>query len=250
VQRLLVLVTLLITVVNEAAYGDDVQVAVAANFTAPMQKIAAGFEEDTGHHALLSFGSTGQFYAQIKSGAPFQVFLAADDKTPARLDKEGLTVPGSRFTYAIGSLVLWSATPDLVDPKGAVLHSGTFAHLAVADAQLAPYGAAALETLTKLGLVEKLQSKIVLGENIAQTYQFVASGSAELGFVALSQVMRDGKISKGSAWIIPGELYAPLRQDAVILATGRNSAAAVALMQYLKGAQARAVIRSYGYAIQ
>lgn len=243
----LMIAFLLIAAMSKVACADGVQVAVAANFTAPMQQIAIEFEKDTGHHALLSFGSTGQFYAQIKNGAPFQVFLAADEKTPAKLDGEGMTVPGSRFTYAVGSLVLWSTNPDLVDPKGAVLEKGTFEHLAMANAQLAPYGAAAVETMERLGLAGKLRPKIVQGENIAQTYQFVASGSAELGFVALSQVMRNGKISSGSAWIVPAGMHAPLRQNAVILANGKNSAAAIALMQYLKSPKARAVIKSYGY---
>jgi molybdate transport system substrate-binding protein len=232
------------------AHADEVQVAVAANFTAPMKAIAADFEKDTGHKALLAFGSTGKFYAQIKNGAPFQVFLAADDETPAKLDKEGLTVPGSRFTYAIGTLVLWSAKPDLVDTKGAVLGKGNFEHLAMANPKLAPYGAAAMETLTKLGLADKLQAKIVQGENIAQTYQFTATGNAELGFVALSQVMKGGKVNDGSAWIVPAAMHTPIRQDAVVLASGKDNLAAVALMKYLKSAKAVAVIKSYGYEVQ
>lgn len=233
-----------------SARADEVQVAVAANFTAPMQKIAAEFEKDTGHKAMLAFGSTGKFYAQIKNGAPFQVFLAADDETPAKLDKEGMTVPGSRFTYAIGSLVLWSAKPGLVDAKGAVLGKGDFAHLAVANPKLAPYGAAAMETLAKLGLSDKLAAKIVQGENIGQTYQFTASGNADLGFIALSQVMKDGRIGSGSAWIVPASMHAPIKQDAVILAAGKDNAAAAALMKYLKSAKATAVIKSYGYEIE
>lgn len=232
------------------AHADEVQVAVAANFTAPMKIIAADFEKDTGHKATLAFGSSGKFYAQIKNGAPFQVFLSADDAKPAQLEKEGLTVPGSRFTYAIGTLVLWSAKPDLVDAKGAVLEKGDFAHLAVANPKLAPYGTAAMETLAKLGLTDQLQGKIVQGENIAQTYQFVATGNAELGFVALSQVMKDGKIGRGSAWIVPASMHAPIRQDAVILSGGKGNAAAEALMKYLKSAKAVAVIRSYGYEVE
>ena len=232
------------------AHADEVQVAVAANFTAPMKIIAADFEKDTGHKATLAFGSSGKFYAQIKNGAPFQVFLSADDAKPAKLEKEGLTVPGSRFTYAIGTLVLWSAKPDLVDAKGAVLEKGDFAHLAVANPKLAPYGTAAMETLAKMGLTDKLQGKIVQGENIAQTYQFVATGNSELGFVALSQVMKDGKIGRGSAWIVPASMHAPIKQDAVILSGGKGNAAAEALMKYLKSAKAVAVIRSYGYEVE
>ncbi|BCB26010.1 molybdate ABC transporter substrate-binding protein [Sulfurimicrobium lacus] len=232
------------------ALADEVQVAVAANFTAPMKAIAAEFEKDTGHKAQLAFGSTGKFYAQIKNGAPFQVLLAADDETPAKMEKEGMAVAGSRFTYAIGTLVLWSAKPGFVDDKGAVLAKGEFAHLALATPKLAPYGAAAMETLTKMGLVDKLQAKIVQGENIGQTYQFAATGNAELAFVALSQVIKDGKIGAGSAWIVPQSMHAPIRQDAVILASGKGNAAAEALMKYLRSAKATAVIKSYGYAVE
>lgn len=225
----------------------DVSVAVAANFTAPMQKIAAAFEQETGHKAVLSFGATGKFYAQIKHGAPFQVLLAADDETPARLDKEGLTVPGTRFTYAIGRLVLWSKQPGGVDDKGEVLRKGAFDRLAVADPKLAPYGAAAMETLTRLGLLPGLQGRLVQGENIAQTYQFVATGNAALGFVALSQVTSDGRLAEGSAWVVPANLHAPIRQDAVVLSPGKDNPAAIALVAYLKGERARTMIRSFGY---
>jgi molybdate transport system substrate-binding protein len=239
----------LLMVLAGPALAGEVQVAVAANFTAPMKAIAADFEKDTGHKAQLAFGSTGKFYAQIKNGAPFQVLLAADDETPARMEKEGMTVAGSRFTYAIGTLVLWSARPGFVDDKGAVLARGGFAHLALASPKLAPYGAAAMEVMEKQGLVDSLKTKFVFGENIAQTQQFVVSGNAELGFVALSQVMKDGKIASGSAWVVPSSLHAPIRQDAVILAAGKGNAAAEALMKYLKSAKAAAIIRSYGYAL-
>jgi molybdate transport system substrate-binding protein len=229
------------------ALADEVNVAVAANFTAPMQKIAAEFEKDTGHKALLAFGSSGKFYAQIKNGAPFQMFLSADDETPAKLEQEGLAMPGSRFSYAIGTLVLWSGKPGYVDAGGEVLKRGQFNKLALANPKLAPYGAAAVETLAALGLRTALEPKFVLGENIAQTWQFVATGNAELGFVALSQVMKDGKLSSGSAWIVPARLHAPIRQDAVILSSGKGNAAA-ALAKYLKGDKAKDIIKSYGYA--
>jgi molybdate transport system substrate-binding protein len=244
------LAALAFALISGFANADEVQVAVAANFTAPMRAIAADFEKDTGHKALLAFGSTGQFYSQIKNGAPFQILLSADDETPAKLDKEGMTVPGSQFTYAIGSLVLWSAKPYFVDRKGTVLKKGNFEHIAIANPKLAPYGAAAMETLTKMGLIDKLQAKFVQGENIAQTYQFAASGNAELGFVALSQVMKNGKIGAGSGWIVPATMHAPIRQDAVILANGKDNAAAEALMKYLKSAKALAVIKSYGYEVE
>jgi molybdate transport system substrate-binding protein len=212
-----------------------------------MQKIAAEFEKGTGHKAQLAFGSTGKFYAQIKNGAPFQVLLSADDETPARLEKEGLAVGGTRFTYAIGTLVLWSARSGYVDGKGDVLKKGAFQHLALANPSLAPYGAAAVEVLNRRGLYAALEPKFVQGENIAQTFQFVSTGNAELGFVALSQVMKDGKISDGSAWIVPATLHTPIRQDAVILTGGKDNPAALALMKYLGQDKARAIIKAYGY---
>ncbi len=225
----------------------EVQVAVAANFTAPMKAIAVDFEKATGHKAILSFGASGKFYAQIKNGAPFEVLLSADAEIPARLEKEGAAVPDSGFTYAIGKLVLWSAQSDLVDEKGEVLKKGDFEHIAIANPKLAPYGEAAVETLTRLGLIESLQPKFVQGENIAQTYQFVATGNAELGFVALSQVYEAGKVKSGSAWIVPANLHAPIRQDAAILIPGKDSPAARTLMAFLKTDKARMVIKSYGY---
>lgn len=244
-KQLFVAAALVLAGLTHAA---EVNVAVAANFTAPMQKIAAAFAQDSGHTAVLSFGSTGKFYAQIKNGAPFHVLLAADDETPARLEKEGLALSGTRFTYAIGRLVLWSKQPALVDAKGEVLRKPNGAgRLAVADPKLAPYGAAAVETLQKLGLLASWQPRMVQGESIGQAYQFAATGNAALGFVALSQVMVDGKLGEGSAWVVPAELHAPLRQDAVVLASAKDNAAATALMAYLKSDKARAIIRAYGY---
>jgi len=238
---------LLILPLAGGALAGEVQVAVAANFTAPMQKIAAEFEKDTGHKAQLAFGATGKFYAQIRNGAPFQVLLAADDETPAKLEKEAMAQTGSRFTYAIGKLVLWSAKSGYVDDKGEVLKKGDFTKLALANPKLAPYGAAAMEVLGKLGVLGAVQPKFVLGENIAQTWQFVGTGNAELGFVALSQVMKEGRISTGSAWIVPANMHTPIRQDAVILSSGQGNAAAEALMKYLKGDKAKAIIKGYGY---
>lgn len=229
--------------------ADEVQVAVAANFGAPMQKIAADFEKDSGHTVRLVTGSTGKFYAQIRNGAPFEILLAADDETPLKLEKEGAGIAGSRFTYAIGKLVLWSAKTGVVDGKGEVLKRGDFRHLALANPKLAPYGLAASETLKALNLADTLQTKIVLAENITQAQQFVATGNAELGFVALSQVIKDGRIAEGSAWIVPAELYSPIRQDAVLLDKGRGKTAAEALLRYLKSEKARAVILAYGYAL-
>ncbi len=242
-----ILVPIILTFAQSPARADDIQVAVAANFSAPMKQIAALFEQETGHKVLISSGSTGKLYEQIKNGAPFQVFLAADDKTPAKLDSELLTVAGTRFTYAVGKLVLWSAKPGFVDGKGEVLRQSAFQHIAVANPKLAPYGAAAIETMTKLGVLAGIEPKIVLGENISQTQQFVASGNAELGFVALSQVMKDGKSVDGSMWVVPADLHSPICQDAVLLATGKGKPAAEELMKFLKGDKARAVIASFGY---
>ncbi len=231
------------------AQAGQVQVAVAANFTTPMQDIAALFAKETGHKAELSFGSTAKFYAQISHGAPFDVFLSADDKTAGRLVSDGKAIGTSLTPYALGSLVLWSPTEALVDSQGKVLSTGSFAHLAIANPKLAPYGAAAMQTLEKLGLARTLQPKLVMGENIGQAYQFVHTGNAQLGFVALSQVMKDGKITKGSAWRVPADMHSPIRQDAVLLERGKDNPAAAALLQYLKSDAARAVIKSYGYGI-
>jgi len=238
---------LLALMAGAAAQANEVHVAVAANFTAPMQKIAAEFEKDTGHKAVLAFGATGKFYAQIVNGAPFEVLLAADDETPARLETEHRTVPGTRFTYATGKLVLWSAKDGYVDNQGQVLKTGNYAHLAIANPKTAPYGAAAIETLTKLNLLDRVRGKLVQGENIAQTYQFVSTGNAPLGFVALSQVYREGRFTSGSGWIVPANLHGPIRQDAVILAKGSANPAAKALEDYLKSNKAKEIIRSYGY---
>lgn len=230
-----------------SAQAGEAMVAVASNFTAPMQTLAIGFEQETGHKAVLSFGSTGQFYAQIKNGAPFDVFLAADSATPVKLETEGYAVSGSRFTYAIGALVLWSAKEGFVDDKGEVLTKGAFAHLSIADPEKAPYGAAAVETLRKLGRYDALHSKFVTGNNIAQAHQFVTTGNAELGFVALSQIYKNGGLTGGSAWIVPGNFHEPILQDAVLLTKGRDNPAAHALLQYLKGPKAATIIESCGY---
>lgn len=230
-------------------HAAEVSVAVAANFTAPMKAIAAEFARDTGHVAKPAFGASGKFYAQIRNGAPFQMLLSADDETPAKLAQEGLADPASRFTYAIGTLVLWSAKPGVVDAKAEVLKKGQFNKLALANPKLAPYGKAAIEVLTGMGLLDGVTPKLVLGENIAQTWQFASTGNAELGFVALSQVMKDGKIASGSGWIVPAKLHTPIRQDAVILDSGKDNPAAVALVKYLKSDKAKDIIRGYGYEI-
>ena len=231
------------------AHADEVQVAVAANFAAPMKAIAARFEQETGHKVLSTVGATGKFYAQIKNGAPFEILLAADDDTPARLEKEGVGVAGSRFTYAIGKLVLWSAQPGLVDDKGDILKKPSYDHLAIANPKLAPYGAAAVEAMKKLNVYGAIEPKLVVGESIAQAQQFVASGAAPLGFVAMSQVFEGGTLKSGSAWVVPAGLYSPIRQDAIALDKGRNKPAVAAFLAWLKSDAAKVIIRSYGYAL-
>ena len=230
-----------------AVQAATVRVAVAANFSAPMQKLAQAFEEESGHTAVLAFGSTGNFYAQIRNGAPYEVLLAADDETPLKLENEGLGVAGSRFTYATGRLVLWSSQPRLVDDRGEVLRAGSVKRLAMANPKLSPYGLAAQEVMTRLGVLSELQARIVQGENIAQAYQFVATGNAPLGFVALSQVSLDGRMPQGSGWLVPAALHTPIRQDGLLLSPGKGKPAALALMAFLKSARALALIRSHGY---
>ena len=226
------------------ASAADVQVAVAANFTEPAKQIADAFAAKTGDHALLSFGSSGQFYTQIAHGAPFEVFLSADADRPAQAEKEGLGVAGTRFTYAIGRLVLFSKTEGLVDAKGAVLKAGKFEKLAIADPTTAPYGAAAVQTMTKLGVYDALQPKLVKGTSITQAYQFTETGAAELGFVALSQVVNE---TGGSRRLVPEADHTPIDQQAILLTTGAADPVAKAFLAFLKGAEARKIIKSYGY---
>ncbi|WP_028456522.1 molybdate ABC transporter substrate-binding protein [Chitinilyticum litopenaei] len=230
-----------------AAHADTIPVAVAANFMPVMQKLAPGFEKQSGHTLQLSSGATGKFYAQIRAGAPFMVLLAADDTTPLKLEQEGLGITGTRFNYATGQLALWSPLAGAVDKDGAVLKLANFRKLAIASPKAAPYGQAAMETLQALKLDATLAPKLVQGESIAQTYQFVATGNADFGFVALSQIMENGKLRAGSVWIVPATLHHPIRQDAILLKPGVNSAGARALLDYLKTPAARAVMQQYGY---
>lgn len=235
---------------SAAAQAEVVQIAVAANFTAPARALAEIFARTTGHEAKLSFGATGAFYTQIKNGAPFDILLAADDERPIRLEKEGDTVAGSRFTYTIGQLVLWSAKPGLVDGEGAVLKGGNFNKIAIANPKLAPYGAAAVETMDKLGLAAALTPKLVTGESIGQTYNFIATGNAELGFVALAQVLDGGKLKSGSMWVVPAKHHAPIIQDAVILKRAAANPAAKAWMALMRSPNTQDFIRSYGYEVK
>lgn len=241
----LMLAGLLATAPNVRA--DEVSVAVAANFAGPLAKLGEGFTTATGHTLKVSAGSTGKFYAQIVAGAPFELLIAADDETPKKLIAEGLAVPGSNFSYAIGRLVLWSAQPGYVDDQGAVLAAGRFRHLAIANPKLAPYGRAAMDVMKARGLTDAIAPKLVTGESIAQAYQFVSTGNAELGFVALSQVAAPGKPVIGSYWRVPAALHGAIRQDAVLLKAGAKNPAAAALLAYLKSAPAQAVIQAYGY---
>jgi molybdate transport system substrate-binding protein len=247
--RLLMRTSLVLALVTTAlaARGADVLVAVAANFAGPTRGIAEAFHAVSGHTLKVSAGATGKFYSQILAGAPFEVLLAADQQTPRRLVATGHAVAGSQFTYAVGRLVLWSARPGLVDDQGAVLAAGAFDKLALANPKLAPYGVAALQVLRARGLADALAPKLVTAESIAQAYQFVATGNAELGFVALSQVQLPGRPAIGSMWRVPQALYEPIRQDAVLLAAGRSNPAAAALLEYLKGAEAQRLIAAYGY---
>lgn len=229
------------------ANAGEVNAAVAANFTEPVRLIAEAFQKDTGHTVKLSFGSSGKFYSQIKEGAPFDVFLAADEKNPKLLEKEGLAVEGTRFVYALGKLVLWSAQPSYVDDKGYVLRKGSYNKIAYADPKLAPYGLAAKETLEDMGLWSVVQSKLVTGESITQTYQFAATGNAEMAFIALSQIIRDGKVTEGSWWIVPAHMYNPIKQAAVQLSAAKDKEAAQAFLTYLRNEKSVAIIRSFGY---
>jgi len=225
----------------------EVHVAVASNFAAPMGRIVDLFQRETGHALSVSLGSSGKLYAQIVGGAPFDVFLAADDEMPKRLAQEGLALGSSHFIYALGKLVLWSAQPNFVDAGGAVLRKGDYSKLAIADPKLAPYGMAAKETMEKLAMWNAMQRKLVKGENITQAYQFAVTENADLAFIALSQVMHDGKVTQGSWWLVPDELHKPIRQGAVMLSGAKDKVAAQAFLDFLKSKRAAAIIRSFGY---
>ncbi len=230
-----------------ALHAAETQVAVAANFAEPVRAIAQVLHKTTGHTLKITLGSTGRLYAQIRNGAPFDVLLAADTRAPEQLEADGLAQPGSRFTYATGKLVLWSANAAKVDGQGAVLKGDGFRKLAIANPKTAPYGAASVEAIDKLGLTAALTPKLVQGESIGQTYNFAVTGNAEIAFVALSQVLEGGRLKSGSMWLVPQHLYAPIRQDAVLLKTGANNEAAIALMKLLQSPDIKTLIRSYGY---
>lgn len=230
-----------------AAAAGEVLVAVAANFAVPLERLGAGFTAATGHTLKVAAGATGKFHSQIVAGAPFEVLLAADDETPGKLVEQGHAVPGSRFTYAVGRLVLWSARPGFVDDQGAVLASPKVARIAIANPKVAPYGAAAMQVLQARGLATTLAPRLVTAGSIAQAFQFASSGNAELAFVALSQVAVPGQPATGSHWLVPAHLHREIRQDAVLLKPGAANPAAAAFLAYLKSAPAKALIQSFGY---
>lgn len=230
-----------------SAQAAQATVAVAANFAEPLRALAAVLEKTTGHRLEIVVGATGRLYAQIANGAPFDLFLAADQATVAKAESEGLTVPGSRFLYATGQLVLWSARPDLVDKQGQLLRQDGWRRLAVANPRTAPYGAAAMQTLAQLGLTQALAPRLVQGESIAQTYNFAHTGNAELAFVALSQVLEGGRLKSGSMWVVPAQYHEPIRQDAVLLKRGARNEAARALVKLMQSPAGQDLIRSFGY---
>lgn len=232
---------------HTAALAAEAQVAVAANFAEPIKAIAAVLEKNTGHTIKVTLGATGKLYTQIRNGAPFDVLLAADSTATAKLEAEGMAVRGSRFTYATGRLVLWSAREGRVDRQGAVLRAPDLGKVAYAAPKVAPYGVAAVEVMDRLGLRSALTPKLVQGESIGQTFNFVHTGNADVGFVALSQVMHQGRLRGGSMWLVPQELHSPIRQEAVLLQRGASNEAAQALLQLLQAPASRALIRSFGY---
>lgn len=253
-MRLPKLLSLLVCALSAWAAGGPTQaavahVAVAANFAEPMQAMAAMLEKDTGHTLRITVGATGKLYAQIRHGAPFDVLLAANVEVPQALERDGLARPDSRFTYARGRLVLWSAKINRVDPSGDVLHRADLGKVAFANPKVAPYGEAAVQAMERLGLGKALAPRLVQGESIGQTYGFVHSGNADVGFVALSQVVDGGKLKSGSMWLLPQTLHEPIAQDAVLLQRGAHNAAAQALLQLLRSDKGRALIRAYGYDI-
>lgn len=244
---LLVTSSLLQAKTDTSTSSQPVHIAVASNFTFAMKALIAEFKETTGHSVKASYGSSGKIYAQITHGAPFDVFFSADQAKPMALEEKQLIVDGSRFTYAVGALVLWSVQTNLVDDQGAILKANAFNKLALANPKLAPYGTAAMEVLTHLNLVETTRKRWIQGENIAQTYQFISTGNAELGFVSLAQLKQTPRAKQGSSWVIPQTLYSPIKQDVVLLKRGQENTTALAFHAFVQSPKARAIIESFGY---
>jgi molybdate transport system substrate-binding protein len=240
-------VLILCGLMSSPVWAGEVSVAVASNFAAPMERIVPLFEKESGHTVKVSLGASAKLYTQIRKGAAFDTFLSADEEIPKRLLQEGLAVGGSRFVYATGRLVLWSAQSGFVDDKGLVLNRGNFNLLAIANPVNSPYGVAAKETLTKLTMWNAMQRKLDKGDDVIQTFQFAATERTELAFIALSQVMHDGKVTAGSWWLVPPEMHNPIRQSAVLLSGAKDPAAAKAFLGFLKSEKATKVMRGFGY---
>jgi molybdate transport system substrate-binding protein len=246
-RGLYTVILVLYGLMSSPVYAGEVNVAVASDFAGPMEHLVPLFQKESGHTVKFTLGATGKLYLLIKGGVAFDAFLAADEETPKRLLQEGSAVGGSRFAYATGRLVLWSVQPGLVDDKGAVLNKGNFDRIAISNPTFSPYGVAAKETLTKLTMWNSIQRKLDKGNDVTQTYQLAATEKVDLAFIALSQVMRDGKVSSGSWWLVPSEMHNPIRQNAVLLTGAKDQAAAKAFLVFLKGEKARAVMRGFGY---
>ncbi len=244
-----VIVLLMCGLLSGTVNAGEVKVAVTADFVAPMERIAALFSKQTGHIVKQTQGPSEKLYAQIKKGASFDVLLSADEEIPRRLMREDMAVGGSRFVYAIGRLVLWSAQPDLVDDKGKVLNTATFVKLAMANPRYSPYGTAAKETLTELTMWNAMQRRVDKRDDVVEAYRLAVTERAELAFIALSQVMHDGKISAGSWWIVPETMHEPIRQSAVLLSGAQDVQAAKDFLDFMKSDKARAVMRGYGYTL-
>lgn len=240
----LCLCAIALTISSRNLMAEEIRVAVASNFTETIRLISKRFEAKTNHKIILITGSTGKHYAQIKHGAPFEAFFAADARRPELLEQEGLILPDSRFTYAVGKVILWSPEADVVDIHGDVLKHGKFRHLSIANPKLAPYGRAAQQVLEKLGVWNDLQRRMVRGENIGQAFQFVKSGNARLGFIAISQIKSPGSAIKGSLWQVPESFYDPIEQQAVLL---KDNDTARAFLDFVKQDEAQAIIHGFGY---
>jgi len=238
---------ILLSAITLSAVAKPVHIAVAANFSNTMQRLVTEFEKTSDYQISVSFGSSGKFYAQIKQGAPYELFFSADQVKPDALQTDGLVITASRFTYAIGRLAVWSARPDFVNKIEANLKHGAFNKLAIANPKLAPYGSATLEVLKHLGLIDVTRAKWVLGENIAQTYQFVSTGNADLGFIALSQLLGTNKAQHGSYWLVPDTMHHAIRQDVVLLRSAAKSQGAKAFLDFMHTDMARNIVTEFGY---
>lgn len=241
---------LLLAFISPLSSAGQLSVAVAGNFYKPLQVISAQYQALTGDKILLSVGATGQLYAQLINGAPFEILLAADRASPSKLVEQGLAVKGSQFTYAKGKLLLWSSDPSLVDDAGEILRSPQIVHLAIANPKTAPYGAAAIDVLKNLGVYQQLKDKIVEGQSVGQSFQQISSGVVSLGIIALSQLVVDNKIASGSGWVIPTTLYQPIEQDAVLLIKGTTNPIAKDFLRYLQTPECKEIIRSFGYEVE